>query len=410
MLISTKSHLALALLSVLPTTHAMMVNWVPDSLKQAILGPHECPANLPMTCQNSTPIDNECCFESPGGIMLQTQFWDYYPAIGANDSFTLHGLWPDNCDGTYEQFCDTTLNIKKGEIKDIVVGTFGDDALYSKIADNWKNFNGDDEALWIHEWSKHATCIKTIRPTCYDKPKPGQNIYDFFKTAVALYEAYPTFEFLKKRGIVPSLTATYSKSAIAEALSENFGGHSVFYKCNRYGALQEIWYYHYLRGPLRNGEFVQIPAQLSTNCPENVKFLPKGEFKPPPTQPPKDPQGKRGTLKLTNHPGCLISNGQHYTQGTCATFRLSDLQFGGSNLRSSRGVCGVNDEGEFNCNRQNTPARFQFNVNKNTGVVSYGGQSTWCFNSKNKHGSGKFTQTPIKLADGDCDAFEIKFA
>jgi len=58
-----------------------------------------CPADLPFSCHNTTAIDNTCCFESPGGLILQTQFWDTNPASGPNNSWTIHGLWPDNCDG-----------------------------------------------------------------------------------------------------------------------------------------------------------------------------------------------------------------------------------------------------------------------------------------------------------------------
>jgi hypothetical protein len=46
------------------------------------------------------------CFNSPGGALLQTQFWDTAPVTGPVDSWTVHGLWPDNCDGTYEASCD----------------------------------------------------------------------------------------------------------------------------------------------------------------------------------------------------------------------------------------------------------------------------------------------------------------
>lgn len=370
----------------------------------------QCPIDLPLSCSNSTPVDSSCCFESPGGIMLQTQFWDYYPPIGANDSFTLHGLWPDNCDGTYEQFCDARLNLAKDEIKRIVVDEFNDSALYAKIEKNWKNFNGDDELLWMHEFNKHATCIKTIRPTCYGSGfKPDENVYDFFRIAVLLYEKYPTFEFLADAGITPSLDKTYTFDQIAEALNSNFDGHKVYFKCNKYNALQEIWYYHYLQGPLQNEQFVKISSLSASGCPQTgIKFLPKNQFNPPPTQPPKNPIGKPGTLRLSGHSGCLISNGQLYDYGTCATFRLRDLQFGGKNLVSSKGVCGVDESGILSCNSMNLPQRFQFQVDRNSGDVSYGGNSDWCLHEAGKHGLGRFVQTPIKVASDGCKSFKLK--
>lgn len=54
-----------------------------------------CP-NAQLSCHNSSAVDNLCCFNSPGGTLLQTQFWDTDPASGPGDSWTIHGLWVSN--------------------------------------------------------------------------------------------------------------------------------------------------------------------------------------------------------------------------------------------------------------------------------------------------------------------------
>lgn len=51
-----------------------------------------CPVDSPLSCHNGT-AEPSCCFIQPGGQLLLTQFWDAYPAIGPDDSWTLHGLW-----------------------------------------------------------------------------------------------------------------------------------------------------------------------------------------------------------------------------------------------------------------------------------------------------------------------------
>lgn len=52
-----------------------------------------CPATSQLSCHNTTVPTNLCCFNSPGGALLQTQFWDTDPVVGPSDSWTIHGLW-----------------------------------------------------------------------------------------------------------------------------------------------------------------------------------------------------------------------------------------------------------------------------------------------------------------------------
>jgi hypothetical protein len=63
-------------------------------------------SNPQLSCQNTTAISDTCCFNAPGGQLLQTQFWDTSPSTGPSNSWTIHGLWPDHCDGTYDSNCD----------------------------------------------------------------------------------------------------------------------------------------------------------------------------------------------------------------------------------------------------------------------------------------------------------------
>lgn len=61
---------------------------------QTVLGgtPATC-SNPQLSCHNTTIVQDLCCFNAPGGQLLQTQFWDYSPATGPDDSWTIHGLW-----------------------------------------------------------------------------------------------------------------------------------------------------------------------------------------------------------------------------------------------------------------------------------------------------------------------------
>jgi len=49
--------------------------------------------NTQLSCHNTSVVEDLCCFNAPGGSLLQTQFWDTKPVTGPVDSWTIHGLW-----------------------------------------------------------------------------------------------------------------------------------------------------------------------------------------------------------------------------------------------------------------------------------------------------------------------------
>lgn len=62
----------------------------------ALTGASEVCSNPQLSCHNTTVVENLCCFNAPGGSLLQTQFWDTDPSTGPEDSWTIHGLWVCN--------------------------------------------------------------------------------------------------------------------------------------------------------------------------------------------------------------------------------------------------------------------------------------------------------------------------
>jgi hypothetical protein len=121
--------------------------------QQAILGgvTQAC-SNPQLSCHNTTVVENLCCFNAPGGQLLQTQFWDTHPATGPDDSWTLHGLWPDRCDGSYDANCDSSRVYRN--ITDILT-SFNRTDLLEYMHIYWKDYKGDDEvgglpvSLWL---------------------------------------------------------------------------------------------------------------------------------------------------------------------------------------------------------------------------------------------------------------------
>lgn len=231
-----------------------------------------CP-NAQLSCHNSSAVENLCCLNSPGGTLLQTQFWDTDPASGPRDSWTIHGLWPDNCDGTYEANCDTAREY--GNVSAIIKAS-GNDELLDYMTKYWTSNLDSAESFWEHEWDKHGTCISTLEPDCYTEYNPTEEVPDFFQATVDLFKTLPTYSWLKAAGISPSTSNTYSASDIQGVLSGKHGA-DVYLGCTEDGALEEVWYFFNVKGSVQQGEFVATgPVGASSSCPDNgIKYLPK---------------------------------------------------------------------------------------------------------------------------------------
>lgn len=372
---------------------------------------NSCPSNSPISCSSSN--EASCCFESPGGILLQTQFWDYSPATGPDDLFTLHGLWPDNCDGTYEQFCDNSNTIANdgSSIESIIVDSFGDQELYDNLNVAWKDIKGNDHSLWAHEWNKHGTCINTILPKCYTNYQQHQNVYNYYKILYDLFETLPTYKWLVDAGITPSNSKTYTKSQIQQALNSKFGA-DVYFKCDSNNAINEIWYFHHIKGSLLQQNFIPIDSLSSSNCPSSgILFPPKqggSGSDPSPTKTTTTASGpvptgipSSGYIKLSGKSGCLISNGKWYTSGTCATYHFSQSSNDNITIKSSKGSCGVDSSNNFVCGSSVEQTGFEVD----NGQIGVDGNYEWCLGGST--GSGSSAQTSIYLSDGSCSSFTI---
>ncbi|KAL8691731.1 MAG: hypothetical protein Q9224_004109, partial [Gallowayella concinna] len=217
----------------------------------------------------------------------------------------------------------------------------------------WKDYQGNDESFWEHEWGKHGTCISTLEPGCYDNYTPQQEVVAYFQKTVDLFKTLDSYAILSAAGIVPSSTKTYTSAQILAALAAPRGV-QVSIMC-RNGEIDEIWYFYEVRGSVQTGTFVPAePDGSKSNCPASgIKYLPKTGTPPststgsPPTSTPTpgNPFSGKGTLPVTSGGktnGCIISGGTWYTTGTCASFTAA-ASGSGFTLTSSKGKCAVSN-------------------------------------------------------------------
>lgn len=401
-----------------------------------------CPIDLPSTCRNMTEIRDSCCFEYPGGVFIQSQFWNYRPSqvglndsqivseLGPLDSFTVHGLWPDNCDGSYEQFCRKELFID-----DVYYllnnGNFeGTEELYDYMDLTWKsNVVGGSESLWIHEFNKHGSCIKNLYSNCYERwysseMKSDENeklwkqrgVIDYFNTTVNLFKKLHTYKALENHGIVPSIDTTYSKLEIEAALKESFDNKEVFINCDRNNIINEIWYYHLLQGSFLNEEFVPISVdelgkkKPSSRCKnDGIRYYPKGYI--PKGRIPNPPRnGQRGVIRLSTKGeeekiGFLIKNGHWMTRGTPSNYQLIKSPFGNYNLKSRLGYCATDNNDEFGCHFKNVQQASQFEYNEETGFIGYSNKFEWGSSNKPRNSE----QEKLYIVTDDDNELDYKY-
>ncbi|KAI9667201.1 MAG: ribonuclease T2-like [Bathelium mastoideum] len=257
----------------------------------ALAGPPTCPANSPLSCSNTTNVPGTCCFES-GGQVLQTQFWDTNPASGPADSWTIHGLWPDFCDGTYPQYCDESRQYTNISC---ILESYGKTDLLNYMYTYWTDDEGQDQEFWEHEWGKHGTCYSTLKPSCYTDYTPQEEVADFFQQVVNLFQGLNTYEFLKNASIVPTTTKNYTNAEVMNALRAARGVNATI-ECSD-GQLDQVYYTFHVRGSIADGTFVAAePVGEGNGCPQTFQYLPKDLSSAYPTNNTEKCNGTNATL------------------------------------------------------------------------------------------------------------------
>ncbi|KAI8629507.1 ribonuclease T2 [Xylariaceae sp. FL1651] len=276
---------------------------------------HTCSLVTPvLSCSDGAQagLIDSCCAETFGGLILQTQFWNTYTGLESEgqllprDSWTIHGLWPDFCNGSYTQYCDlsrqydpipspntttgkpggTPVKPWTGEPISDYIEQFKKYDLLAFMKKYWTGLNQPSWQLWAHEFSKHATCFSSFDVECYGPSYAAHaEVIDFFGTVAAYYQNLPTWGWLSAGGIRPSNTTAYSLSDIQGALTSGFGklpwvgctgpkyNETAAGKGSSdagYTVLDEMWYYYHVYGRVQRSQGIPIDANSTggsvTSC------------------------------------------------------------------------------------------------------------------------------------------------
>jgi len=213
-----------------------------DSAKQT-----QCPTYDIVACKHKQGLVDRCCLPDQGHMVLSLQWLPgYCKNAGGNkpckkntlkkverDTWTLHGLWPGNCDGrSYNTNCNPDR--EEYEIENVIRDK--DPELLSEMEKIWLSGNPDPNKdnnwFWAHEWNKHGQCVSTITPKCLgSKYQENDDIVTYFEKAVELRSIYDLYPVLERSKIVPSDTKGYNLDAVQNAFKKAFNGTQVEINC-----------------------------------------------------------------------------------------------------------------------------------------------------------------------------------
>ena len=110
--------------------------------------------------------------------------------------FNIHGMWPNNWDGTYPQNCGSTPFSITSSTQNL-------------LETCWVSYNGSPQTFWEHEWSKHGTCVS-----------PTITCDNYFSKTANLYLGKMVLQTLSIFKIVPSNTQLYTVNSFLESFTK----------------------------------------------------------------------------------------------------------------------------------------------------------------------------------------------
>ncbi|XP_078180258.1 extracellular ribonuclease LE-like [Carex rostrata] len=176
-----------------------------------------------------------------------------YPTSGKPEvDFGIHGLWPNNNDGSYPSNCDSRKPFDESKVR----------GLLSSLHSEWPTLacpSNDGTNFWAHEWEKHGTCAESV----FDE-------YRYFKTALDLKTQLNLLQSLQSAGIQPD-GGSYSLMSIKNAIEESVG-YAPYIECNGDKSGNSQLYQVYLCVDSSGSQLIECPIFPRGKCGSQIEF------------------------------------------------------------------------------------------------------------------------------------------
>ncbi|CAO2829584.1 unnamed protein product [Amaranthus hypochondriacus] len=174
-----------------------------------------------------------------------------YPSTGKPEAdFGIHGLWPNNNDGTYPSECDPSRPFDQSQVSE----------LLRRMQREWPTLacpSGDGMKFWSHEWEKHGTCSSLDQ-------------HSYFQFTLDLKNQVNLLQALATAGIEPN-GQSYSLTSIKDAIKEGVG-YTPYVECNVDTSGNSQLYQIYLCVDPSASTLIECPIFPHGKCGSEIEF------------------------------------------------------------------------------------------------------------------------------------------
>jgi len=121
-----------------------------------------------------------------------------------NNYFNVHGIWPENDNGTYPAYCQKHAHFDPSVLK----------LIWSDLTTYWTDYENAPD-FWKHEYLKHGTCAAS-------DPILATEL-EFFSAGLSLRQTYDLYQILTNNNIYPSNEQSYDTTEILNTVSQAIG-------------------------------------------------------------------------------------------------------------------------------------------------------------------------------------------
>ncbi|KAI8374332.1 ribonuclease T2-like protein [Radiomyces spectabilis] len=222
-----------------------------------------------LSCHVTGAVD-ACCSPTYGQVVFTLQ---WVPGYGPANEFTIHGNCKENdslisTNSAGGRAPSNGCDAKRASNTVATIVRDRDPELYRLMQAYWPSYKDDNNWFWSHEWTKHGTCVSTLRPVCYGNYTQYDDVLEYFHQAMDLHHDYDIYGALNLAGVIPG--NTYNYKTFLDAIQKTYGG-KVKLDCDRNGQLQEIGLYFHVAGRDR----YQITDADHTGTCKGAVYYPK---------------------------------------------------------------------------------------------------------------------------------------